>query len=112
MNYQALTFRVFVLLLVSLILFQYYRAIIKMSFDKNNLYVKIWKKEKVYAVNDIIQIKTTYFSSWGIVFVLIKGRHKSKFYILWAPSFDKDRYNLFLSMKDHIEKRGLGIGKE
>ncbi len=105
MNLQELTFRTFVLLFISLIIFQYYRAIIKMSFDENNLYVKIWKKEMVYAINDINQIKTTYFAAWGIVLISIKGKHKNKFYILWAPSFDKDRYNLFLNMKDYIEKR-------
>lgn len=102
---QDIVFRGIMLSLIILLIIQYYRAIIEVSFDKNNMFIKIMKTGKPYPIKDISFVKFTYYSTWGIVSMYIKGKNINSFYILWAPSFDRDRYNLFLNMKDYIEDK-------
>lgn len=100
---EEIMFKSFNLVFIILAIFQYYKAIIRVSFNENNFYIKVWKKERAYPLKDISQIKTTYFVSWNIVLIRIRGKYKNKFYILWAPSFDKERYDLFLNLKAYVE---------
>ena len=105
------TFRGLILFCIFYCFYLYHKMIINISFDDNNLYIKTWKKEQIYPLKDIKQFKTTYYASWGIVLIYIKRKNKKKFYVLWTPSFDSDRYYLFLNMKNFIEKMERWGGK-
>jgi len=112
MDVRLMMFKAFVIFAAIYFISLYIRAIIKVSFDETNLYVKVWKREIAYALDKIDLVKLTYQPSWGFVRMRIKGKDINKSYSLWAPSYDKDRYDLFLILKDCAERElNKGEGK-
>lgn len=105
MDARLMMFKAFVILAAAYFFYLYVRAIIKVSFDETNLYIKMWKEEKTYTLKKIDSVRLTYQPSWGFVRVSIKGENINKSYHLWAPSYDRDRYNLFLILKDYAEHK-------
>ncbi len=103
MDARLMIFKAFVILAAVYFVSLYIGAIIKVSFDETNLYIKVWKGEIAYSLDKIDLFKLTYQPSWGFVRMHIKGKDVDKSYSLWAPSYDKDRYNLFLFLKDYVE---------
>jgi len=81
----------------------YSRLIISVSCGEENLYVRTCKKEIVYSLTDLNIIKFAYYRSWGIASVKVKGKGTGKTFYLWAPSFERERYNLYLEMKETLE---------
>jgi len=81
----------------------YWRAIISVSFRDGELLLRTWTREKRFSIHDVGFVKTTYYHSWGIAAIRVRGKNKSGFYVLWAPTFDKDRYDLYVSMKNYID---------
>lgn len=112
MDARLMMFKAFVILAAIYFVSLYIRAIIKVSFDETNLYIKVWKEEIAYTLDKIDLVKLTYQPSWGFVRMRIKGKDINKSYSLWAPSYDRDRYDLFLILKDYAERKfNKGEGK-
>ena len=105
MDVRLMMFKAFVILAAAYFVSLYTRAIIKVSFDETNLYIKIWKEEITYSLDKIDFVRLTYQPSWGFVRMRIKGEDINKTYHLWAPSYERDRYDLFLILKDYAERR-------
>jgi len=105
---DAIVFRCFALILAGLALLQYYKTIIKVSFDENYLYIKIWKKEHKYLIEDISRIAISYYRPWSLAVLSIKTPSKSKWYCLWAPKHEREGYELLLSLKDYTRDRFAG----
>lgn len=105
---EAIVFRCFVLILAGLNILQYYKAIIKVSFDENYLYIKIWKNEHKYPIEDISRITLSYYRLWSLAVLSIKTPSRSKWYCLWAAKFERERYELLLSLKDYFKDRLAG----
>jgi len=97
--------RGFVILAVLYCVTVYHRAITKISLDENAIYVKTWTKDRRFPTQDINGIKTTYYVSWGIALIRVQRGNRSSLYFLWAPTFERERYDLYLEMKTCMEKR-------
>jgi len=93
---EAIVFRCFVLILVGLSILQYYKAIIKVSFDENCLYIKIWKNEHKYLIEDISRISLSYYRLWSFAVLSIKTPSRSKWYCLWASKVERERYGIIV----------------
>jgi hypothetical protein len=117
MELELILFRFFLLLLTTVNVLIFFRALIKVSIDETNLYVRTWKSEKSYTMKDINQIKITYLSI-GLITFTIKSKIKNHYYILYAPSFERERFDLFLTMRDYLHEnlpskvRIAGIGDD
>lgn len=97
--------RVFLVLLVLIIIRVYARFIVEIVIDQEHLYIKTWEKDSIFSLIDIDTVKSTYYGSWGIVRLEIKRKGGSKVFFLWAPSFEKERYSLYLEMRGCLENR-------
>jgi len=105
---EAIVFRCFVLIFAGLNILQYYKAIIKVSFDENYLYIKIWKNQHKYLIEDISRIAVSYYRLWSFAVLSIKTPSKNKWYCLWASKVGRERYELLLSLKDYMRDRLAG----
>jgi len=104
MEWKLVFFRFLFLLLMVFDVFGFYKSIIRLSLDHNNLYIRIWKTEKAFRIDDIKQIKVSCIGS-GWITVTVKLESAAKHYFLNAPNFEKERHRLFLDMVDYLEKR-------
>ena len=86
----AIVFRCFVLILAGLNILQYYKTIMKVSFDENYLYIKIWKNEHKYLIEDISRITLSYYRLWGFAVLSIKTPSKNKWYCLGASKVERE----------------------
>jgi len=104
----TIVFRCFDLTLVGISILLYYKAILKVSFDENYLYIKIWKNEHKYLIEDISRITLSYYRLWSFAVMSIKTPSRSKWYCLWASKVERERYELLLSLKDYMSDRLSG----
>jgi hypothetical protein len=104
----VILFRCLDLAFVGLSILQYYKATIRISFDENYLHIKIWRNEHKYLIEDISQITMSYYRVWSFAVLSIRTPSKSKWYSLWASKFERERYELLLSLKDYIKDRLAG----
>jgi len=105
MEPELVLFRCLILIIFLFIILQYYKAIVRVSFDENYFCVKIWKDEHKYLIKDISRIKITYSRLWSSATLSIETGRKNRRYCLWAPIDERERYDLFLDMKDYIKDR-------
>jgi hypothetical protein len=97
-------FRTFLFICLVIIVLHFRKAVIKVSIDGGNLFIKIWKKEHVYPISELKNIKMTYRPTEGIVIIKLKRKQGSKSYVLYAASFQRERYEQFLKMKEYVEE--------
>lgn len=102
---MELTFKGFITVGIIFIIYQYYKIIIKISIDEENLSIMLWRNEKKIPLEEIKKIKLTYHALYGSATMRIKGT-RNRFYIIWAPTFD-ERYELYLKLKDCLSRRNL-----
>ena len=102
MEWKLVLFRFFILLLMAFDTLWFYKTIIKVSLDENNLRIKIWRAEKLFRIQDISQIKITYFITG---FITVKLTSTTKHYYLYAPNYERERHKLFLDMIDYLDRK-------
>ncbi len=106
---ETIVFRCFALIFVGLNIMQYYKCILKVSFDEDYLYIKIWRNEHKYLIEDIDRITLSYYRLWSFAVLSIKTPSRSKWYCLWASNvFERERYELLLGLKDYTRDRFAG----
>jgi hypothetical protein len=106
---ETIVYRCFALIFVGLSIMLYYKSILKVSFDEDYLYIKIWRYEHRYLIDDINRITLSYYRLWSFAVLSVKTPSKSKRYCLWASNvFERERYELLLSLKDYISDRLAG----
>lgn len=104
-TYAVLIFKGLLILGILSIVYQYYKVVIKISIDDENLFIRVWKNEKKYTIREITKIKLTYYAAYSGATMRIKGA-KRGFYIIWAPTFD-ERYSLYLKLNDYLKERNM-----
>lgn len=102
MEWKLVLFRCFILLLMTFDTLGFYKTIIKVSLDENNLRIKIWRAETLFRIQDINQIKITYFITG---FIKVKLTSTTKHYYLYAPNYEGERHKLFLDMIDYLDRK-------
>lgn len=102
---KELIFRGFIIMWTFLIIYHYYKTIIKISIDNDSIGIVVWKKEQRFSLKDIKEITLTYYFLYGGATMRIKGK-RNRFFIIWAPTFD-ERYKLYCSLKTHLKERNL-----
>lgn len=104
-----------ILLFLLLIIIGYCKFVTGISFENDHMVITTWKKGVAFPLADINFIRVTYYSSWGIARFRVKQKDYNTTYFLWAPSFDRERYDLYMDLAMYIDEHsksswGVDVG--
>jgi hypothetical protein len=100
LNYLAMRFIIIVIFIA--ITFLYARSVVEIVAEEDNVQFRIFRKFHLFLVDKISSISICNFSTWGIISIYIKADYSSRLYFLWAPSFERERYNSFLAFLEYL----------
>lgn len=103
--------RLFLLIAFSAISFLFFKTVIEIVAEEDNLQFRTFRKFHKFLVDKISSISIYNFSSWGIISIYIKADYDSSLYIVWAPNFERERHKGLLDFVDYLKEKPKLTGK-
>lgn len=97
--------RLFILIGILYISFIFFKEVIEVVAEEDNLQFRTFRKFHKFSVDKISSISIYNFPSSGAISIYIKTDYHSSLYIVWAPSFERERYKALLDFIDYLKER-------
>ena len=83
----------------------YFKALIEIAVETDTIKLRAYKFYTAIPDQEIKGITIKNFSTWGIIYFNFKTYKGTQVYFLWAPSFERERYELLLQLVTFLKSR-------
>ena len=98
-------FRALAVLLSCLLLYLFVYSPVEIALRGDDILVRLFRKYRRFDVKHIKSITTYYFTTWGgISTIYFRATDKSNLFFIWAPRYEKERFELFIKFVDFLKE--------